>query len=657
MHYRKEIDGLRAIAVITVILYHAGITSFSGGYVGVDIFFVISGFLIFRLILDELSSGVFSFSNFYQRRIKRILPALFLVIFISIIPAYLILIPEDFAEFSRSIIATSLFVPNILFWRETGYFNSDVDLKPLIHTWSLGVEEQFYIFFPFVLFLIYRFARNYLILFFMIIAIASFLMAEHFVLNKPAATFYLLPTRIWEFLCGGMLAMLFNRYKIPPANTFFAETVMIIGIVLIGFAVFTFDRSTPVPSVYLLVPILGTMLLLLFGEQDTIVGSLLRSRVFVFLGLTSYSTYLWHQPILALVRQQSLNAPGTLAIILCLLATFLLGFLSWRYFEVPIRRYKYVSIPKVFITGLCVSSLFIAFGAIVHTKNGFEAHYKAAFDSRQQEVWKSFASDIYTEKECRYRLTSENLYSERFENCRQRYGNAIVILGGSHGMDFFNAFLANSSAPFVVGFVKGGCRPYKPLAECKFSEFKRFISANALNVQTLFYVQTGLELLLDKHKKPALPDFFNKNNKQIYSINMDRIDLTINYLKSLNINQKIVWLGPRFEPWLNANKMLKQALACVGERPKFKFKEEIAIYSQIDKTLAQRLDRNKSINYVSGMDIIKFNPSKDLYTCNEIFWSDGDHWSRAGEKEFGRRIINSLTDRKILANNGFFIKS
>ena len=160
MHYRKEIDGLRAIAVITVILYHAGITSFSGGYVGVDIFFVISGFLIFRLILDELSSGVFSFSNFYQRRIKRILPALFLVIFISIIPAYLILIPEDFAEFSRSIIATSLFVPNILFWRETGYFNSDVDLKPLIHTWSLGVEEQFYIFFPFVLFLIYRFARN-----------------------------------------------------------------------------------------------------------------------------------------------------------------------------------------------------------------------------------------------------------------------------------------------------------------------------------------------------------------------------------------------------------------------------------------------------------------------------------------------------------------
>ena len=650
MNYRKEIDGLRAVAVVTVILYHGGIAAFSGGYVGVDIFFVISGFLIFRLILEELSLGIFSFSNFYQRRIKRILPALFLVIFCTIFPAYFILIPEDFAEFSRSIIATSLFIPNILFWKETGYFNSDVDLKPLLHTWSLGVEEQFYILFPVILFFIYKLARNYLIPFFVIIAFISFLLAEYFVLKKPAATFYLLPTRIWEFLSGGLLAMLFNRYKIPPTNKFLAEFVMILGMILIGFAVYTFDSSTPVPSVYLLAPILGTILIIVFGEQETMVGSILRSRVFVFLGLTSYSTYLWHQPILALVRQESLNTPGILVITYCIVASLLLGFLSWRYFEVPIRRYKFISISKVFIIGFCVSFLFITFGTIVHYKNGFEAHYKANLDLRQQKVWESFASDSYTENECRYRLTTANPYSERFENCRQRYGNAVVILGGSHGMDFFNAFLANSSAPFVVGFVKGGCRPYKQLAECNFRDFQRFISTNVLHVQTLFYVQTGLELLLDKHNKPALPDFFNKNNKQNYSINVDRIDLTINYLKSLGVDQKIVWLGPRFEPWLNANKMLKQALACLGDIPKFQFKEEMSIFYEIDKTLASRLYKHKSINYVSVMDIIKFNPSKDLYTCNEIYWADGDHWSKAGEKEFGRRIINALIDKKILAN-------
>lgn len=650
MYHRKEIDGLRAVAVIIVILYHAGILAFSGGYIGVDIFFVISGFLIFRLILEELSLGIFSFSNFYQRRIKRILPALFLVIFCTIGPAYFILMPEDFAEFSRSIIAASMFIPNFLFWRETGYFNSDVDLKPLLHTWSLGVEEQFYIIFPIVLFIVYKLARNYLMIFFVIVAFISLMLAEHFVLNKPSATFYLLPTRIWEFLCGGLLAMLFNTYKFPQPNKIVAEFMMILGMILIGFAVFNFDRSTPVPSVYLLVPILGAMLVIVFGEQETMVGSLLRSRVFVFLGLTSYSTYLWHQPILALVRQESLNPPGILVITCCIVATLLLGFLSWRYFELPIRRYEFVSKSKVFILALCVSLIFIAFGTLVHIKSGFEAHYTANLDLRQKKVWKSFASDNYIESECRYRLSTVNPYSERFKNCRQRHGAAIVIFGGSHGMDFLNAFLANSSAPFVVGFVQGGCRPYDPLAECNFRGFQQFISANATHVKTIFYVQTGLELLLDKNKKPALPDFYTKNKKQIYSINVNRIDLAINYLKSLGVDQKIVWLGPRFEPWLNANKMLKQALACVGNRTKFQFKDEIAIFSQIDKTLIQRLDKHKSINYVSGMDMIDFNPSKDLYTCNEIYWSDGNHWSRAGEKEFGRRIVGSLIDKKILAN-------
>ena len=334
MHYRKEIDGLRAVAVSTVILYHAGIEVFSGGYVGVDIFFVISGFLIFGLILEELSLGIFSFSNFYQRRIKRILPALFLVIFCTIVPAYLVLVPEDFAAYCRSIISISLFVPNLLFWKETGYFNTDVDLKPLLHTWSLGVEEQFYIVFPVVLFFIYKWARRYLIPFFVLVAFISFLLAEQFVLSKPAAAFYLLPTRIWEFLCGGLLAMVFSRYKVPIQKKIVTEFLMLLGVTLIGLAVFTFDRSTPVPSAYLLVPIVGTMLLLVFGEQQTMVSLLLRSRLFVFLGLTSYSTYLWHQPILALVRQESLTAPGPLVILSCLAATLFLGFLSWRFFEV-----------------------------------------------------------------------------------------------------------------------------------------------------------------------------------------------------------------------------------------------------------------------------------------------------------------------------------
>jgi len=647
MHYRKEIDGLRAVAVSTVILYHAGIETFRGGYVGVDIFFVISGFLIFSLILEELSLGIFSFSNFYQRRIKRIHPALFLMIFCTTAPAYLVLVPEDFAAYARSMIATSVFGPNLLLWRETSYFDANVDLKPLLHTWSLGVEEQFYIIFPIVLFVIYKWAHRYLIPFFVLVAFTSLLLAEEFVFSNPAAAFFLLPTRIWEFLCGGLLAMLFSRYRVPHTKKIVAEVLMILGMVLIGFAVFTFDRSTPVPSAYLLIPIVGTMLVLVFGEQETMVGSLLRSHTFVFLGLTSYSTYLWHQPILALVRQESVATPGTLVIMACLAATLLMGFLSWRFFEIPIRRYDSTSKFKVFIIAFCVSSLFIAFGTLVHIKNGFEAHYMANFDLRQQGVWNSSISKNVSKSECRYRLNAANLDSERFDNCRQRHGAAIMIMGDSHGTDFFNALLINSKAPFVVSFAKGGCRPYKPLPECNFDDFKRFFSAKVTDIQNIFYVQTGLELMIDKHNNPALPDFFSKNQNQSYSINVKRIDFVINYLKSLGARQKIVWLGPRFEPWLNANKMLKSALACISNTPEIALIENMAIFAQLDQTLARQVTEHKALTYVSGIDAIGFDPLNDLYTCDKVFWSDGNHWSNAGAKEFGHRIIASLLDKKI----------
>lgn len=650
MQYRKEIDGLRAVAVSTVILYHAGIEAFSGGYVGVDIFFVISGFLIFGLILNELSKGMFSFSNFYQRRVKRILPALFLVIFCTTVPAYIVLIPEEFAAYSRSIISTSLFIPNILFWRETGYFNADVDLKPLIHTWSLGVEEQFYIIFPVVLFFIYKLARKYLIPFFVLIAFLSFLLAEQFVLTNPAAAFFLLPTRIWEFLCGGLLAMLLKNHNAPRPNKIVAEGIMILSMSLIGYAVFTFDRSTPIPSAYLLVPIVGTMLVLVFGEHETMAGSLLRSRLFVFLGLTSYSTYLWHQPILALVRMEILNTPGPLVIMFCLVATLLMGFLSWRFFEVPIRRHDFTSHSKVFIIAFCVSSFFIAFGTFANMKNGFESHFIDDFDLRQQGVWNSsLVTDVST-SECRYRLNAVRPDSERFDNCHERHGAAIVIMGGSHGRDFFNAFLANSKAPFVVEFAKGGCRPYKPLPECNFDGFKRFISSNVTNIEKIIYKQIGLELLLDKHNVVALPDFVTKNKNQSYSINVERINLVINYLKSLGADQKIVWLGPHFSPWLNANKMFKNALNCKIATPGSEIITNMAIYAHLDQALALQLQEHKSITYVSTIDAIGFEPSNDLYTCNEVFWKDGNHWSNAGRKEFGRRIVSSLLKRKILEN-------
>ena len=192
------------------------------------------------------------------------------------------------------------------------------------------------------------------------------------------------------------------------------------------------------------------------------------------------------------------------------------------------------------------------------------------------------------------------------------------------------------------------------MPECNFEGFKHFISVNVSNIQKIIYHQIGLELLLDKHDVVALPDFFTKNKNQSYSINVERIGLVIDYLKSLEADEKVVWLGPRFSPWLNANKMLKNALSCRITTPEIDIFENMKIYSELDQTLARQVREHKSLTYASTIDAIGFEPSNDLYTCNEVFWSDGNHWSIAGAKEFGRRIIKSLLDKEILKNSKLY---
>src|SRR3990167_5854468 len=198
MKYRREIDGLRALAVIPVILFHAGFEIFSGGYVGVDVFFVISGYLIANIVMAEMSADRFSIVHFYERRARRILPALLLVVAVCIPAAYAFLLPSEMKEFGQSLVATMTFSSNILFWSQTGYFEGAAELKPLLHTWSLAVEEQFYLFFPLFMMLAWRWGRAWLTTLLVVVAIGSLALAQWGALNKPIAAFFLLPTRAWE---------------------------------------------------------------------------------------------------------------------------------------------------------------------------------------------------------------------------------------------------------------------------------------------------------------------------------------------------------------------------------------------------------------------------------------------------------------------------
>jgi peptidoglycan/LPS O-acetylase OafA/YrhL len=345
MKYRSEIDGLRVIAVIPVILFHAGLSTFSGGFVGVDVFFVISGYLITTIILSEMEQGKFSLLAFYERRARRILPALFLVMLVSLPFAWFWLLPKDMKDFSQSLVAVSSFSSNFLFWRESGYWDTASELKPLLHTWSLAVEEQYYVLFPLFLMLMWNYRKRWILGAFILIAGTSLATAQWGAYYKPSAAFYLLPTRGWELAIGAGIAFYF-LYRKQAIRTLLShklidEVLGLLGLMMIGYGIFVFDETTPFPGFYALVPTIGAGLIILFSSSQTMVGRLLGSKPLVALGLISYSAYLWHQPLLAFTRHGRHGmivdlSEMTYAIIAFL--SFPFAYLSWKYVEQPFRN-------------------------------------------------------------------------------------------------------------------------------------------------------------------------------------------------------------------------------------------------------------------------------------------------------------------------------
>ena len=355
LKYRAEIDGLRAIAVIPVILFHAGFELFKGGFVGVDVFFVISGYLITTIMIEDLEKKKFSILNFYERRARRILPVLFVVMFVSAVFAWVLLPDLSLDDFGNGLSGVSLFVSNVVFWRQQGYFEESVELNPIVHTWSLAVEEQFYVFFPIFLILAWRFGKSRVFWLVFLMSAVSLLLSEWGWRNYASACFYLAPTRAWELFAGSIAALIINKKGVRKNNH-----LALLGLIAIISSMLFFDEATPVPSIYTLIPVLGTILLVLYAEKETIIAKLLSNRLFVGLGLISYSAYLWHQPIFSFFRvyknQVSLNWLDSTALILIILS---LSYLSWKIVETPFRNRSFLSSSTLFsITLLGLLSLF-----------------------------------------------------------------------------------------------------------------------------------------------------------------------------------------------------------------------------------------------------------------------------------------------------------
>jgi peptidoglycan/LPS O-acetylase OafA/YrhL len=369
MKYREEIDGLRAVALIPVIFFHAGFRVFSGGYVGVDIFFVISGYLITSLLIERLESGTFSLLEFYERRARRILPALYITIVCCALIAWMLLFPLEMKVFGESALSVGLFISNVYFWFQSGYFENAAHFTPLLHTWSLAVEEQYYFLFPILFCGAFRLCRRKAFGAVVVVAGFSFVSFVVSAWYEPNFSFFSTPTRAWELMVGSICAFV----PIAPI-TRRANCLSILGLVLIVVRVFTQGTITPALSVFSLAPVVGTAAIILYGREGTFAARILSLRVLVGIGLISYSAYLWHQPLLVFTRIVSITPPSGPILLASSAASLLLGYASWRFIERPFReRGASFYVRRASMIGFASTSsiVVIILGLWAHLSGGF----------------------------------------------------------------------------------------------------------------------------------------------------------------------------------------------------------------------------------------------------------------------------------------------
>jgi peptidoglycan/LPS O-acetylase OafA/YrhL len=374
--YRREIDGLRAVAVVPVVLFHAGAPWFRGGFVGVDVFFVISGYLITSLILAEERAGRFSSADFYERRARRLLPALFIVILACTPFAWFWMTPSGLNTFGEGLAAVGVFLSNVWLSRQNPYFAPLQNQNPLLHTWSLSVEEQYYLVFPLVAVWCWRFGRTWLTAAVVLaVALLSLAVAQFGLQFSPHAPFlqtniafvgtslgfYRTTARAWELMAGTLIAVLPQGAN---GRSWLRDAGAGAGMTAILFAVATFDNATPYPGAFTLVPVMGTVLVIVCATSGTLVARALSGRVLVALGLTSYSLYLWHQPVLAFARARASAEPRPMIRAILVAASLGLAYLTWRYVERPFRDRRRFSRAQIFAMAAVAQGCVIA-GAVV----------------------------------------------------------------------------------------------------------------------------------------------------------------------------------------------------------------------------------------------------------------------------------------------------
>lgn len=635
--YRPDIDGLRAIAVLSVVLFHFGIGGVSGGFVGVDIFFVISGFLITGIVHREIERGEFTFSGFYERRIRRIFPALLVVLTLTLAIGFWLLLPSDLVYLGKSTLATILFSSNVFFWRNSGYFEQGSELNPLLHTWSLALEEQFYIGFPIFLLLVYRYFPKFLKYYVLALAFLSLVLCIWMQSIRPSATFYLLPFRAWELLIGSFLVVgglpLISRQWIR-------EILAWVGLALIMASIFFIEAGSDFPGWKALFPVIGAAILIYSGSSGiSSVGQILGMRPIVFFGLISYSLYLWHWPALVYIKfLGDLNITKFQAFF-GLVLSLILSIFTYYFVEIPFRRKRETFTKNRLIVGtITIGIALISVSLAVTLRNGFSSRVSKEVNAIDRQASAQLKFESTCHKNFDYAVSSPD--------CRLGYYNQVpsaVLWGDSHALAiapaFDRAFQQIGIASYLVSY--DSCPPLFDLVLVgEYSE-----SCSAQNRKFMVWLDSNPQVkTVILHSYWISTKYYIKTEQGMKSLVGPgelklHLENTINILRKMGKN--IIIVGP-----IPGTPVYPKQLAIVkwrgGELPLPTTKSQFILDSSEYTNAVSGYAKSSGISIINPSDWLCDSKSCAYIKNGMMIYKDGNHINESGAEYMSPMLTSEL---------------
>lgn len=600
--YRPDIDGLRAIAVISVILFHANLPNFNGGFIGVDIFFVISGYLIGSIIFTGLDSGTFSFSDFYLKRVKRIFPSLIVVLIATYLLGLLFLFPDELTQLGRHLVAGVGFFSNLQLWSEVGYFDNSSDKKPLLHLWSLAIEEQFYIFAPLLFYAFSKYLKKALPYFIFLLITISFYYSVWTLKLDITKSFYSPLSRFWEILIGCQLAIFEKRvnlkFQIPELlKTALSTVVSILAFYFLYKGITQFDKKTAFPGINALIPTLATCAIIFTGKNSYLNKWVLGSKPFVYIGKISYPMYLWHWMFFSFFTILSPVEMSLKYKALFIALTFILGDLTFRLIEKPLRFNPKIN-SKVQAQALIASMIFIgAIGGFTEYSEGLSSRFNDRVIKPQLRTFSSV--NFENEKICKEKFPFAKDFYCGLSN--PNLPPSVMVLGDSHSRHFFHGLkeyyqLKNQS---IVSFGKGGCPPFLDVTVS--TDIEKDLKCNVISKSALSFAQQdpGIKTIIlaaafEKYTtNPLIPlneRLKGKSNDEIFEKSFEEMLLSLSKLdKRIVVLLQIPQL--QYDPKTCLNRLIdpfnKIANNCQVEQAEvnLKFKSYISIIEKIKRKI------------------------------------------------------------------------